>query len=525
MPNFIENYWNENAHLWNGELVTRFPPEPNGYSHLGHAKALGISFGLAEKFGGKCHLRMDDTNPEAESEEFVAAIKEMVEWLGWTWDGDVKYTSDYFPFIYEVAKKLTAEGSAYVDFSDRETMREMRGSFTVPGHRSLDADKPSSWHMEKFEAMAAGAFDEGACVLRAKIDMASPNMNLRDPVIYRIKTAPHHRTGTAWKVMPSYDYAHPASDFYEGTTLSLCSLEFEDHRPFYDWVVAKCAALMPSHRSAKPPVELEFARLELDRGLTSKRKINVLVEEGKVDGWDDPRLVTLAGLRRRGFTPSSIRKFCEESGVSKANSTTPISRLEDFLRLDLDPVAPRRLVVARPVPLDVVDGGPSAPFEALAPNHPKNESMGTRPFEVSSHWWIDREDVRAAGCAEKGFKRVEPGAVFRIMHAMVMECVSVEVDAAGAVLRVVAKPSEAKPRATIHGLSKGAAKPVEIWEPEVVSESDEDPSRLLVIRSGYAEPLALSTPGTWHAVRYGYCVADARSDDRLILSTGLRGVS
>ena len=379
MPNFIENYWTENGHLWNGELVTRFPPEPNGMPHVGHSLASFWNFHLAEKFGGKCHLRMDDTNPEAESSEFVAAIVESMEWLGYKWEGRVKYASDYFPFIFELAKKLIAEGAAYMDFSDRETMRAMRGSFNEHGRRSPDAGNPSSWHVEKFEAMASGAFAEGTCALRAKIDMASPNMNLRDPVIYRIKKAIHHRTGSAWVIYPTYDFAHPASDFAEGTVLSLCTLEFEDHRPFYDWVVAKCASIMPSHRSSKPPVELEFARLELDRGLTSKRKINALVGEGAVDGWDDPRLVTLAGLRRRGFTPSAIRKFCEESGVSKANSITPFSRLEDFLRLDLDPVAPRRCVVARPVMLDVVEGGPSEPFEASAPTTPRTSRWAPAP--------------------------------------------------------------------------------------------------------------------------------------------------
>lgn len=524
MPNFIENYWNDNSHLWNGQLVTRFPPEPNGMPHVGHALASFWNFHLAEKFGGKCHLRMDDTNPEAESTEFVDAIVDAMKWLGYKWDGEVKYASDYFPFIFDLAKKLIAEGSAYVDFSDKETTRAMRGNFVEPGRRSPDADKPASWHMAKFDAMAVGMHAEGECVLRAKIDMTSPNMNLRDPVIYRIKKVPHHRTDDKWVVYPIYHLAHPASDFKEGTVLSLCTLEFEDDRPFYDWVVAKCAELMPGRRSSKPPVELEFARLELDRGVTSKRKIKSLVDGGLVDGWDDPRLVTLAGLRRRGFTPSSIRKFCEESGVSKANSITPFSRLEDFLRLDLDPVAPRRLVVARPVLLDVVEGGPAEPYETVAPNHPKDESMGARPFTVSSEWWIDYDDVRAAGKAEKGFKRVEPGAIFRIMHGLILECLSVEEDADGKIVRVSAKVSDKKPRTAIHAISRSVAVPVEIWETEVISENDADPAKLLIVRSGFCEPMALETSGTWQATRYGYCTNDNKCRGRVVLATSLRGV-
>lgn len=524
MSNFIENYWNNNSHLWSGELVTRFPPEPNGMPHAGHALASFWNFYLAEKFGGKCHLRMDNTNPETESTEFVEAIVEAMKWLGFKWEGEIKYASDYFPFIFELAGKLIEEGLAYVDFSDRETMQAMRGTFVEAGRRSPDAEKPPSWHREKFEAMAAGVYEEGECVLRAKIDMSNPNMNLRDPVIYRIKKAPHHRTGDKWVVYPIYHLAHPASDHKEGVTLSLCTLEFEDDRPFYDWVVDKCSKLMPEARSNKAPVELEFARLELDRGVTSKRKIKALVEGALVEGWDDPRLVTLAGLRRRGFTPSAIRKFCEEAGVSKANSVTPFSRMEDFLRLDLDPVAPRRLVVARPVTLDIVEGGPAAAFEASASNHPKDESMGMRPFTVSSEWWIDLNDVRAEGKAEKGFKRVEPGAVFRIMHGLILECLSVEEDAEGRIVHVATKVSEKKPRTTIHGVSRSVAVPVEIWEPETISEDDADPSKLLTIRAGFAEPAALATAGTWQAARYGYCVNDCKSRGRIILSTRLRGV-
>lgn len=521
MPNFVENYWTENAPLWRNELVTRFPPEPSGYSHLGHALAACANFRLAEKFGGKCHLRMDDTNPGAESAEFVESIVESMRWLGFEWEGEVKHASDYFPYLFELAKALINEGSAYVDFSDRETTRLLRGSFNEPGRRSADADRPASWHMAMFEKMAAGEFPEGACALRARLDMGSPNMNLRDPVLYRVKSAEHHRAGSSWKIMPAYDFAHPASDFVEGVTLSLCSLEFEDHRPVYDWVTAKCAALAPGARALPPPMELEFARLELDRGLTSKRKIKALVESEEVDGWDDPRLLTLSGLRRRGFTPSALRTFCEEAGLSKANSTTPCSRLEDFLRLDLDPIAPRRFVVANPVELDVLDG-PTEISWAEAANHPKDAAMGTRLAAVSSSWWIEADDIRLAGAAEKGFKRVEPGAVFRIMSGLVLECVSVVAREDGSIAKVLAKMSEAKPRCAIHGLARETAKPIEIWEPSVLGE-DESPSSRLTIRSGYAEPASLETEGTWQASRYGYCRWDSAKPGRLIRATGLKG--
>lgn len=520
MSNFIENFWNENAHLWNGELVTRFPPEPNGFPHAGHAKSLAANHGMAAKFGGKMNLRMDDTNPEKESKVFEDAIKEMVEWLGFKWDGEVKYASDYFDKLHDLAKALIKEGSAYMDFTDRETMRANKGSLTSSGVRSPDAEKEPAWHFEMFERMKLGEFEEGACVLRAKIDMSSPNMNLRDPVIYRVKRIHHNRTGDKWCVYPAYSYAHPASDYFERISLSLCTLEFEDLRPFYDWVVEKCSKIMPDPLMKHVPVELEFARLELDRGMTSKRKINALVEEGRVDGWDDPRLVTLAGLRRRGFTPSAIRKFCEEAGLSKANATTPFMRMEDFLRLDLDESAPRRFVVARPIKLDVIDGPET--YEVEASNHPKDESMGTRWVEFSSEMWIDAEDVRAAGKAEKGFKRVEPGAVLRIMPGFVLECLAVELSENGDPCKVVCKRSEGKPRATIHGLSRNSAKLMEIWEPDVIESEEDEPSSRLVVRHGYAEPGVMITKGTFHAVRYGYCVLDRNNNSRLILSTKLR---
>lgn len=520
MSNFIEDYWLKNAHLWSGKLITRFPPEPNGALHIGHVKAARISFELAKKFGGVCNLRMDDTNPEKESEHYVDGIKEMVSWLGFKWEGEVKYASDYFDKMCTFAKELIRNGHAYMDFSDKETTRVNRGTLTTPGVRSKDAAHPIDWHLEMFERMKSGALDEGSCVLRAKLDMASPNMNLRDPVLYRIKKVHHNRTGNTWCIYPAYDFAHPFSDYEECVSLSLCTLEFEDHRPFYDWVIERCAQIIPNPSMKHVPVELEFARLELDKGLTSKRKINALVDDGSVDGIDDPRLVTLAGLRRRGFTPDALVRFCEEAGVCKANSILPFERLEDTLRTVLDYKAPRRFVVVTPVKLDIING--PASYETTVLNHPKNESMGERTVKMGSEMWIDVHDVRAPGHSEAGFKRAEVGAVFRIMPGLVLKCLEVEVGSSGEVERVVCEPSNEKPRATIHGLSRHFAVPMEIWEPEVIANEEDEPASCLVIRHGYAEPSVATTSGTWHAVRYGYCTVDRSTPNRLILSTKLK---
>lgn len=521
MANFIEDFWEKNKGLWGGELVTRFPPEPNGLLHIGHCKALGVSGGMAEKYGGRMHLRMDDTNPEKEEEYFTRMIVEIVEWLGYDFGGKVLHASDYFGTMHELAVKMIENGLAYVDFTPKDKMREMRGTLTEPGIRSADADHPAEWHLAEFGKMRDGAYPDGHCSLRAKLDMASPNINLRDPVIYRIKNMPHMRTGRAWRIYPAYMYAHPIEDWIEKISLSLCTLEFEDHRPFYDYIVSMCERFLPSAGAKHHPVELEFARLELDRGMTSKRKINALVESGKVDGFDDPRLVTLVGLRRRGFTPAALRKFCDEAGVSKANSIIPFSRIEDFLRLDLDSKAPRRIVVARPVEMEVV--GWTNDFETQASNHPKDESMGSRSFAVSGSWWIDLDDVRAAGKAEPGFKRVEPGAVFRIMHSgIIFECIEAVEDASGAIVKVLAKVSDKKPRVAIHGVSKAAALPVEIWEPSVIPSDDVDPADYLTVRNGYCERTALETEGTWQAVRYGWVAKDRNRPERLILTAALK---
>ena len=521
MSNFIETFWEKNKNLWDGELITRFPPEPNGLLHIGHAKALGISGGIADKFGGKMNLRMDDTNPEKENEYFTKMIVEIVEWLGYDYGGKVLHASDYFPTMYELAKKMVANDLAYVDFTPRDKMSEMRGTLTSPGIRSSDSKNSIEWHLNEFEKMKNGIYSEGVAVLRAKLDMSSPNINMRDPVMYRIKKMAHIRTGSNWCIYSSYGFAHPIEDWLEKVSLSLCTLEFEDQRPFYDHIISMCEKFLPKNGAKHFPVELEFARLELDRGLTSKRKINTLVESGKVDGFDDPRLVTLVALRRRGFTPSSLRNFCEEAGVSRANSVIPFSRLEDALRLELDDKAVRRVVVAKPVLLNIIDDSNS--FVVKAPNHPKID-LGERDFEVSSSMWIDIDDVRLAGKAEKGFKRVELGAVFRIMYTgLIYECTDVIADENGNISSVTARTiTDKKPKVAIHGLSSKSAIAVEIYEPDVIPSEDVDPTEYLKIKKGYCESIALDTEGTFQAVRYGWVVKDRNKPERLILTTSLK---
>lgn len=521
MTNFIEKFWENNNNLWNGELITRFPPEPNGLLHIGHAKALGISGGIAEKFGGKMNLRMDDTNPEKEEEYFTKMIIEIVDWLGYDYGGKVLHASDYFPTMYDLAKKMIENDLAYVDFTPKEKMSEMRGTLTSPGTRSLDAENPIKWHLAEFEKMKNGDYSDGFCVLRAKLDMGSPNINMRDPVMYRIKKISHIRTRNDWCIYSTYDFAHPIEDWLEKISLSLCTLEFADHKPLYDYIISMCDKFLPKNGANHFPVELEFARLELDKGITSKRKINSLVETGKVDGFDDPRLVTLVALRRRGFTPDSIRKFCEEIGISKANSIIPFSRLEESLRMDLDEKAVRRVVIARPVIMNVVNEFTN--FNIKAPNHPKID-LGERDFEVSSSMWIDLDDVRLAGKAETGFKRVEPGAIFRIMYTgLIYECIDVMADNNGEISSVTVKVvTDKKPKVAIHGLSINSAITVEIYEPTVIPSEDVNPSDYLSIKKGYCESMALETEGTFQAVRYGWVVKDRNHPERLILTTTLR---
>ena len=418
------------------KIRTRFPPEPNGYLHIGHAKSICLNFGLAQTYGGVCHMRFDDTNPEKEEQEYVDSILDAVQWLGFGWQANGQdhlfYASDYFDFMYRAAEHLITAGHAYVDEQSAEDMRANRGTLTEPG-------KPSPWrarsaedNLTRFREMRAGQHADGSMVLRAKIDMAAPNMNLRDPAIYRIKRAEHHRTGNAWCIYPMYTFAHPIEDALEQITHSICTLEFEDQRPFYDWLLARLAE---GGLLAEPlPKQYEFARLNLTYAVTSKRKLLQMVQEKIVDGWDDPRMPTLAGIRRRGYTPESIQLFCERIGVSKADSWIDYSILEGALRDDLDPRAPRAIAVLNPLKL-IIDNYPAGQHEAChAPIHPHHPELGKREFPLSRELWIEAEDFTET--PPKGYFRLFPGNKVRLRYGYVVECTGCDKDANGNVTAV-----------------------------------------------------------------------------------------
>ncbi len=398
-----------------GRVVTRFPPEPNGYLHIGHAKAICIDFGLSQEFGGRCHLRYDDTNPTKESTEYVEAIKADVRWLGFDWGEHLYYASDYFEQLYEWAVELIKAGNAYVDDLSQEKMREARGTLTQPGSESPYRSRPVGESLELFKRMRDGEFEEGTKTLRAKIDMASGNLNLRDPVMYRIRKVPHHRTGDKWCIYPTYDWAHGQSDSIEGITHSICTLEYEDHRPLYDWFLAE----LHIHH----PQQIEFARLSLSHTVMSKRMLLELVEEGRVSGWDDPRMPTLAGLRRRGYTPEAIRDFCERIGVAKADNVVDIAHLEHCLRDDLNRRAERRMAVLRPLRL-VIENYPEGKVEEMeAVNNPEDPSMGTRRLPFSRILYIEQDDFRESPPPK--YFRLAPGAEVRLRYAYIVKCTGV----------------------------------------------------------------------------------------------------
>jgi len=406
-------------------VVTRFPPEPNGYLHIGHAKAICLNFGVAAEFGGRCHLRFDDTNPAAEEAEFVQSIQEDVRWLGFDWGEHLYFASDYFETLYGWAEELVRAGRAYVDDLSVEEMREYRGTVTTPGRDSPSRDRSPEESLDLLRRMRAGEFPDGARTLRARIDMASPNLNLRDPVMYRILQAPHHRTGTDWCIYPMYDWAHGQGDAIEGVTHSICTLEFENHRPLYDWYLEHID-LSGTPSAAAPPRQIEFARLELTHTVLSKRKLKRLVEEGHVSGWDDPRMPTLRGLRRRGYTPEALRAFCEQVGVTKANSTIALVVLENALREDLNRRAPRRMAVLDPLKL-IVENYPEDGEELLdAVNNPEDASAGTRPVPFARELWIEREDFRAE--APRKFHRLTPGREVRLRYAYYVTCTGFDTD-------------------------------------------------------------------------------------------------
>lgn len=452
--NFIEDFVIKDLDkgVYN-KVQTRFPPEPNGYLHIGHAKAICIDFGIAEKFGGKCNLRLDDTNPTKEDVEYVDAIKEDIEWLGFNWD-NVYYASDYFDFIYDCAVKLIKMGKAFVCDLTAEEMREYRGTLTQPGKESPYRNRSIEENLDLFERMTKGEFENGEKVLRAKIDMASPNLNMRDPVIYRIMKVPHHRAGDKWVVYPMYDMAHPLSDAYEGVTHSLCSLEFENHRPLYNWFLEELN--IPT-----PPRQIEFARMNVNYTLTSKRKCLKLVNDGLVSGWDDPRMATLCGMRRRGYPAAAIRDFCEKIGVSKAYSVIDYALLESCVRDDLNLNAERAMAVVRPIEV-VIDNYPDGQTEVISVDiNPNKPELGTRDVIFSKHIYIERDDF----CEEppKGYFRLCPDKEVRLKGAYFVRYLSCEKDENGNVVRVHCSydpetkggnaPDGRKVKGTIHWVS------------------------------------------------------------------------
>ncbi len=511
-----------------GAPVTRFPPEPNGYLHIGHAKSICLNFGLAEHFGGQCHLRFDDTNPDKEEQEYIDAILADVRWLGYQWAGEVRHASDYFDTLCEYALHLIREGLAYVCHLSPEEARSHRGTLTEPGTNSPYRDRSVAENLELFEQMRSGALDEGVCVLRAKIDMAAGNMNLRDPIIYRIRKAAHHQTGDTWCIYPTYDFSHGQSDAIEGITHSICTLEFEDHRPLYNWFIEH---LPVPHK----PRQYEFARLNLNHTVTSKRKLKRLVDEGHVDHWGDPRMPTLLGMRRRGFTPSSIRKFCEMVGVARANSVVDVGMLEHAIRDDLNMTAPRAMCVLDPLKIVITNYPEDRVEELTAPGHPDTEGFADRILPFSREVYIEREDFRES--ANKKYKRLVLGKKVRLRHAYVLTAEDVVKDADGEITEVHCSydpdthgqdPADGvKPKGVIHWVSAshGRQATVRLYDRLFLHESPDagdtdfvehlNPESLRVLANCWIEPgLADAAPeSSYQFERQGYFVAD-RFDHR-----------
>jgi glutaminyl-tRNA synthetase len=476
-----------------GRVHTRFPPEPNGYLHIGHAKAICLNFGAAAEFGGRCNLRFDDTNPTKENVEYVDSIQEDVRWLGFDWGDRLFYASDYFDRMYAFAEALIRAGDAYVDSLSADEIRTYRGTLTEPGRNSPYRDRPVDESVDLFRRMRAGEFPDGAHVLRATIDMASPNMNMRDPTLYRIRHAPHHRTGAEWCIYPTYDYAHPISDAIEGITHSLCTLEFEDHRPLYDWVVERLGgdATMRSR-----PQQIEFARLNLNYTIMSKRKLLALVEQRLVGGWDDPRMPTIAGMRRRGYTPEAIRDFCTRVGVAKKENVIDMALLEHTAREDLNRRAPRAMAVLHPLRV-VIENYPADRVEELvAVNNPEDDAAGSRLIPFSREIFIEQDDFMED--PPRKFFRLSPGSEVRLRYAYILRCERVVKDAAGAIveLRGTIDPESRdgatagrRVKGTIHWVSAAHAADAEIRLYDRLFQS-EDPE------AGGRDPLRDLSPGS-----------------------------
>ncbi|MBN1842544.1 MAG: glutamine--tRNA ligase/YqeY domain fusion protein [Deltaproteobacteria bacterium] len=528
-PNFIRNMIAEDlkTNKNDGRVVTRFPPEPNGYLHIGHAKSICLNFGLAaENKGGICHLRFDDTNPSKEEVEYIESIKSDVRWLGFDWGDHLYYASDYFDKLYEYALQLIRDGKAYVCSLSAQKIREYRGTLTEPGKDSPYRTRSVEENLDLFGRMRAGEFEDGSHVLRARIDMGSPNLNMRDPVIYRIVTATHHRTGDKWCIYPMYDFAHGLSDSIEGITHSICTVEFEDHRPLYDWFLDQL--------NVHHPQQIEFARLNLSYTLMSKRKLLKLVEQGHVNGWDDPRMPTLSGLRRRGYTPESIRNFCERIGVAKKESMVDVALLEHCVREDLNKRAPRVMAVLRPLRL-VIDNYPEEKVEELeAVNNPEDPGMGSRKVPFSRVLYIEREDFRED--PPKKFFRLAPGREVRLKHAYYVKCVDVvKDDQTGEVTEVHCtydpetrggwSEDGRKVKGTLHWVSAAHALEAEVRlyghlfakeNPGDVEDgadpgTDLNPDSLETLTSCRVEPsLAGAAPGSrYQFLRQGYFCVDA----------------
>ena len=526
--NFIRDIIIEdlNTNKYNGRVQTRFPPEPNGYLHIGHAKAICLDFGLADEFGGHTNLRFDDTNPEKEETEYVDSIQEDVKWLGFHWDR-LHYASDYFDQLHEWAVKLIKDGKAYVDDLSADEIRKHRGTLTEPGQNSPYRDRPVEESLDLFERMRAGEFPDGSRVLRAKIDMASPNFNMRDPVMYRILHAEHHRTGNRWCIYPMYDFAHGQSDSLEKVTHSMCTLEFADHQPLYNWFIEQLGIF--------PSKQIEFDRLSLTYTMMSKRKLRQLVEEKRVKGWDDPRMPTLSGLRRRGYTPEAIRNFVTAAGVSRTNGTVELAMLEHFVREDLNKRAPRVMAVLRPLKV-VIDNYPENQVEEMdAVNNPEDASAGTRKVPFSRELYIEQDDFREV--PPKGYFRLSPGREVRLRYGYLVTCTSLVKNDKGEVVEVHCSydpatrggntPDGRKVKSTIHWVSARTAvyAEVRIYEtlfskenPDDVAEGQDftanlNPNSLEVIANAKLEPsLANPSAGSrYQFERLGYFCVDPDS--------------